>query len=171
MLQNKSWVKIGFLFLILLIGIAFCALLISRFQQNNRSTPANHTQHSAEKVEAAALSETDKTELPQTEMISVEPSADVMNAEKSLPVNNGAAYASACQRLKEMYLRENSSKLAEENKRYSEAQQSIINKYSSAGLSFSSRQKNAQSSEAKRHDYLVRQLASQLQKQLAGINC
>ena len=110
---------------------------------------------------AESIAPTDKTELPQTETI----------APKPLPAAADPGYLAACQKLKETYVAEYNAKHADENKRHVDAQQSIINKYSAAGMSFSLKQKTAHSAEVKRHDSFQKQLEAQHQKQLAELRC
>lgn len=171
MLQKKSWHSMGFL-LFMVIGIlAFGAVIFARFHQTNVSPSTNSAQKTTEQIQAEPLPETDKIELSQTELIAVEPSTAVTAAEQAMPATTESTYRTACQRLKELYISENASKQADEEKRYQAAQQSIINKYSSANLSFSTKQKTAQSLETKRHDFIVSQLAQRLQNQLKSIHC
>lgn len=171
MLQKKSWRSIGFL-LFMVIGIlAFSAVIFARFHQANISSPTSSTQETTEHAKADLLPETDKIELSQTELIAVEPSKAVTTAERAMPPATESTYQSACQKLKELYMTENASKLADEQKRYQAAQQAIINKYSSANLSFSTKQKAAQSLETKRHDFILGQLGLHLKNQLKSISC
>lgn len=149
----------------------FSAVLVGRFQKGSTSPSTENTHSAAQQVKAESMAFTDKTELPQTEMIVVDPSDVVTNAEKSLPGTTESGYQSACQKLKEMYLSEHDAKQVEEDKRYAQAQQYIINSFSAAGLSFSVKQKTVQSLEAKRHESVLNQLESQLQKQLASLRC
>lgn len=167
----KSWRSISFSIVILVGVIAFSAVMVSRYQQNSTPPSTERSQGTTEQVKAEALAATDKTELPQTEMIPVEPSTAVTSAEKSLPDAQASAYQMACHKLKEMYVSENAAKQAEEKRRYVQAQQAIINKYSAAGMSFSLKQKTTQSFEAKRHDTVMKQLEAQFRKQLSSIRC
>ena len=161
----------GFL-LFMVIGIlAFGAIIFARFHQTNISSSTQTKHDTSGQVKAEQLQETDKVELSQTELIAVEPSKAVTSAEQAMPSNTESTYQTACQKLKQLYLSENTAKQAAEDTRYKEAQQSIINKYSSANLSFSTKQKAAQSLETKRHDLIIAQLTQQLKNQLKSINC
>lgn len=171
MLHKKSWQNIGFFLLVLIGVLAFTAVIAARFQRGNTSPSTGNAPQAVQQIKAESIALTEKTELPQTEMIVVEPSNVVTNAEKSLPGLTGDKYRTACLKLKELYLSENSSKLAEEEKRYEQAQQYIINTFSAAGMSFSAKHKTIQSLEGKRHDSVLKQLESQLQKQLSTLRC
>ena len=162
MLHKKSWQDIRFILLASVVVLVLSIVLVARFQRGNISPSTETDRGAVQQIDKAeSIAPTDKTELPQTETI----------AQKPLPAAADPGYLAACQKLKETYVAEYNAKHADENKRHVDAQQSIINKYSAAGMSFSLKQKTAHSAEVKRHDSFQKQLEAQHQKQLAELRC
>lgn len=171
MLHKKGLRKLGFFLLVFVSIVGFGVLLVSRFNQTDITPAAKTVPGSPEAAQATPLQPTDKVELSQTDLIEVKPSETVTSAEQAMPAPTAPAYPTACQRLKSLYTTDHDSKVRSEDSRHGSAQQSIINKYSKEGRSFSSSQKLAQTLEAKRHDLILKQLGDQLQRQLRKLNC
>lgn len=169
--HKKGLRKLAFFSLIFVSIVGFGVLLVSRFNQTDIKPAASKVSGGQEASQTELLTPTDKVELSPTDLIEVKPSEKVTNAEQSLPAAATPAYPSACQRLKNLYNSEYGAKVQAEASRYQKAQQNIINRYSKAGMSFSSSQKFAQSLESQRHDLILKQLHDQLQRQLSRLNC
>lgn len=171
MLHTKGWRKITVLSLLFIAVAGFGLLFYSRFTDNTGQPVASNVQGGRQESQTDPLSPTDKAELSQTDLIELAPSAAVASAEASLPASAAPAYKTACQKLKDLYTSEHTDKTNAENSRHESIQQMIINQYSKLGLSFSSKQKSAQSLELRRHDTVMKQLDAQLQRQLHGLSC
>jgi hypothetical protein len=170
-LQRASRQRLTVSILVFISIVGFGLLLTSRFYATNVTPASNAVQGSSREEQAEPLKITDKTELKQTDLIGVEPSTEVISAEKALPEQGSPGYRSACQNMKRLYIYEHTQKLQAEESRFTNTQQEIINKYSREGKSFSLAQKLAQAWEVKRHETIVKQINDQYQKQLNNLSC
>lgn len=159
------------IFLVFASIVGFGLLLVSRFNATDITPASNAVQGASQEVKAEPLTPTDKPELAQTDLIEVKPSHEVATAEEAMPAQGEPGYRSACQKMKQMYTNDQNAKLQTENSRFAAAQQDIINKYNREGRSFSSGEKSAHAREVSRHDWLLRQITAQYQKQLNKLSC
>lgn len=171
MLKSASWKRLPLFFLVFASIVGFGLLLVSRFNATDITPASNAVQGTSREVKAEPLTPTDKPEIAQTDLIEVKPSHEVATAEEAMPAQGEPGYRSACQKMKQMYINDQNAKLQAENSRFAAAQQDITNKYNREGRSFSSGEKSAHAREASRHDWLLRQITAQYQKQLNKLGC
>ena len=171
MLKGLGRKRLNIYFIVFISIVGFGLLLVARFSATNITPASSSVQDSAQKSQAEPMQPTDKPEIAQTDLIEVQPSEAVTSAEEAMPGQNAPGYLTACQKMKQMYSSDHNTKIQSESNRFAKAQQDIINKYSKEGRSFSPAEKNAQSREQNRHDWLVKQIDGQYQKQLHGLSC